>query len=50
MEFLDQNFQSKKDKKCWDTYYLQQKCFPTCSPIPLETAIKAFQISKDNFA
>lgn len=40
----------KKDKNWLDSYYSLQKCFPTCSLIPLDTEIKAFQITKKNFA
>lgn len=39
----------KPHRNCLDTYYSQQKCFPTCSFIPLETATKAFQITNKNF-
>lgn len=48
--FSTKTFTQKKDKNCLDTYYSQQKCFPTCSLIALETAIKASQITNKNFA
>lgn len=39
----------KTHRNCLDTYYSQQKCFPTCTSIPFETATKAFQITNKNF-